>query len=256
MPSKVQLKRSAVPGKVPTTAQIDLAELAVNTRDGKLYMKRDNGNGTFTIIEVGAVVSVAGKVGAVTLAKADVGLGNVDNTSDAAKPVSTAQQTALNAKANTTDVNTALAGKVDTTRQVATGTGLTGGGALSANRTIAADIATEAEAQAGQAAGKLMDALRVEQHMLANALGWGQTWQAVVRAANTIYTNDTSRPIMVSLGLSSSTARYVQVSPDGLSWINVGYTQSLYAAAQFVVPVGWRYRINGSGTVGWWSELR
>lgn len=32
--------------------------------------------------------------------KADVGLGNVDNTSDANKPVSTAQQTALNLKAN------------------------------------------------------------------------------------------------------------------------------------------------------------
>lgn len=34
------------------------------------------------------------------LAKADVGLGSVDNTSDAGKPVSTAQQTALNLKAN------------------------------------------------------------------------------------------------------------------------------------------------------------
>jgi hypothetical protein len=32
--------------------------------------------------------------------KADVGLGNVDNTSDSNKPVSTAQQTALNLKAN------------------------------------------------------------------------------------------------------------------------------------------------------------
>lgn len=35
-----------------------------------------------------------------TLAKADVGLSAVDNTSDAGKPVSTAQQTALNLKAN------------------------------------------------------------------------------------------------------------------------------------------------------------
>lgn len=48
-----------------------------------------------------AVTSVAGRTGAVVLAKADVGLGNVDNTTDAAKPVSTATQTALNAKANT-----------------------------------------------------------------------------------------------------------------------------------------------------------
>lgn len=35
-----------------------------------------------------------------SVTKADVGLGNVDNTSDANKPVSTAQQTALNQKAN------------------------------------------------------------------------------------------------------------------------------------------------------------
>jgi len=37
-----------------------------------------------------------------TMNKAAVGLSNVDNTADSAKPVSTAQQTALNAKANTT----------------------------------------------------------------------------------------------------------------------------------------------------------
>jgi hypothetical protein len=43
------------------------------------------------------VQSVAGKVGSVTLVKADVGLGNVDNTSDINKPVSTAQNTAINA---------------------------------------------------------------------------------------------------------------------------------------------------------------
>lgn len=45
-----------------------------------------------------AVTSVAGRTGAVVLAKADVGLPNVDNTSDAAKPVSNATQTALNNK--------------------------------------------------------------------------------------------------------------------------------------------------------------
>lgn len=44
------------------------------------------------------VQSVAGKTGAVTLAKADVGLGNVDNTSDASKPISTAMQAALDGK--------------------------------------------------------------------------------------------------------------------------------------------------------------
>jgi hypothetical protein len=47
------------------------------------------------------VQSVASKTGAVTLVKGDVGLGNVDNTADADKPVSTATQTALNAKQDT-----------------------------------------------------------------------------------------------------------------------------------------------------------
>lgn len=46
------------------------------------------------------VVSVAGKKGAVTLVKWDVGLWNVDNTSDADKPISNATQTALNLKAD------------------------------------------------------------------------------------------------------------------------------------------------------------
>lgn len=53
------------------------------------------------------VQSVAGRTGAVTLAKADVGLSNVDNTSDSDKPISTATQTALNGKANTSHTHVA-----------------------------------------------------------------------------------------------------------------------------------------------------
>lgn len=46
-----------------------------------------------------AVASVAGRTGAIVLAKADVGLSNVDNTSDLNKPVPTAVTTALDGKA-------------------------------------------------------------------------------------------------------------------------------------------------------------
>ena len=53
---------------------------------------------------VAPVQSVADKTGAVTLTKADVGLGNVDNTSDANKPISAATQTALNGKLDKTEV--------------------------------------------------------------------------------------------------------------------------------------------------------
>lgn len=55
---------------------------------------------------VGAVTSVASRTGDVTLAKTDVGLGNVDNTSDANKPISSATQTALDGKADTTHSHT------------------------------------------------------------------------------------------------------------------------------------------------------
>ncbi len=52
----------------------------------------------------GGVSDVNGRTGSVTLAKADVGLANVNNTTDAAKPISTATQNALNAKADDTQV--------------------------------------------------------------------------------------------------------------------------------------------------------
>jgi hypothetical protein len=53
---------------------------------------------------VAPVQSVNGQTGAVTLTKADVGLGNVDNTSDANKPISTATQAALDLKVSDADV--------------------------------------------------------------------------------------------------------------------------------------------------------
>lgn len=59
-----------------------------------------NGDAWEKVDNTDAVSSVAGKVGHVTLNKGDVGLANVDNTSDADKPVSSAQQEALNLKAN------------------------------------------------------------------------------------------------------------------------------------------------------------
>lgn len=60
-------------------------------------------SGISTGAEVNAVDSVFGRTGAVTAqsgdyTKSDVGLANVDNTSDADKPISTATQTALDAK--------------------------------------------------------------------------------------------------------------------------------------------------------------
>lgn len=63
-----------------------------------------------------SVTSVAGRTGDVTLTKGDVGLGNVDNTADASKPVSTLQAAADTAVANAaaTALASGLAGKAET----------------------------------------------------------------------------------------------------------------------------------------------
>ena len=51
--SSIRLKRSAVPGKVPSVDQLQLGEVAVNTHDGRMFFKRDQ-NGNAVIRELGA----------------------------------------------------------------------------------------------------------------------------------------------------------------------------------------------------------
>lgn len=89
MANTIILKRSSVAAKVPLATDLQVGELAINLADQKLFSKNASG----TVIEIGgAVSSVAGKTGAVTLVKGDVGLGSVDNTADAAKNVLSASK--------------------------------------------------------------------------------------------------------------------------------------------------------------------
>lgn len=53
MANTVKLRRSATPGAIPTTAQIALGEVAINTYDGKVFLKKDDG--TESIVEVGGI---------------------------------------------------------------------------------------------------------------------------------------------------------------------------------------------------------
>ncbi|UOK18351.1 minor tail protein [Arthrobacter phage BruhMoment] len=80
-------------------------DIAIRTDNQKSFILSTDSPGTLAdwkeLTASGAVLSVAGRTGTVVLTKTDVGLSNVDNTSDVNKPVSTAQQTALNAKENT-----------------------------------------------------------------------------------------------------------------------------------------------------------
>ena len=56
MTQTVQLKRSATSGSIPSTSDLALGELAINTYDGKAYIKKSVG-GTESIVEVGADTS-------------------------------------------------------------------------------------------------------------------------------------------------------------------------------------------------------
>jgi hypothetical protein len=47
-----KIRRSAVPGKAPTTQELELGEIAVNTADGRLFVKK-NRDGLESIVEVG-----------------------------------------------------------------------------------------------------------------------------------------------------------------------------------------------------------
>jgi len=103
-----------------TTSQVQPGDLAVRTDGAGTYILTATdpsilGNWTRLNAPTDAVTSVNGHTGTVALTATDVGadpagaaaavtkttlgLGNVDNTADTDKPVSTAQQTALNAKA-------------------------------------------------------------------------------------------------------------------------------------------------------------
>ena len=51
MANVIKVKRSAVAGKIPATTDLQLGELAINTFDGKLFIKKNDG--TESIVELG-----------------------------------------------------------------------------------------------------------------------------------------------------------------------------------------------------------
>jgi hypothetical protein len=90
------------------------------------------------------VTSVNSQTGAVVLGASDVGLGNVDNTSDLNKPISTATQTALNGKLGST-ANAVSASRWNTARTITLGTDLSGSVSIdgSSNVTLNATVADD-----------------------------------------------------------------------------------------------------------------
>jgi len=80
MALKIELKRSAVPGKVPSVADLQLGEVAINTYDGKVFLKQDNG--TQTIIQL-ASLSSSGSIASASYAAYAANAGYATNAGHA-----------------------------------------------------------------------------------------------------------------------------------------------------------------------------
>jgi hypothetical protein len=57
MANTIKVKRSSVAGKVPTTGDLELGEIAINTYDGKMYFEKNDG--TASVVQVGDVTGAA-----------------------------------------------------------------------------------------------------------------------------------------------------------------------------------------------------
>lgn len=90
-----------------------LGDYAIVGGTDTVWLWDDETNSWLNSTEQGIVISVNGRTGEVILTKTDVGLSNVDNTSDVNKPVSTAQQAALDNKADRKRITLAEAEALD-----------------------------------------------------------------------------------------------------------------------------------------------
>jgi hypothetical protein len=57
MANKIQIKRSSTAGKAPVAADLDAGEFAINTNDGKLFLKKDDT--TIVDVLVGRTITLA-----------------------------------------------------------------------------------------------------------------------------------------------------------------------------------------------------
>ncbi len=59
--TNIKLRRSATAGAIPTTSNLDLGELALNTYDGKLYAKTTEGSAS-EVVQVGSATDSYHKI--------------------------------------------------------------------------------------------------------------------------------------------------------------------------------------------------
>lgn len=176
---------------------------------------------------------------------------------DEPQSLTPAQRTQARANIGAADASTAALAA----RSIFAGNALTGGGNFTQDRTIHADIASQAEAQAGATNLKVMTPLRTAQALAASSIGYGQSWvvagSGISRAPNTTYQNTTGRPIMVSLSVGTNGNGTVLCGASSGAMATI-YTNNDWDRVpfNFIVPPGHYYRFNTGDAVWYWSELR
>ena len=119
MAQTIKLKRSATQNAVPSTSSLALGELAINTYDGKLFIKK-NVSGTESIVTIGEVG--AGSIGPTELASTAVTAGSYGSTS--AIPVITIDADGRITSASTATISGLSADSVTATEIAANAVGI------------------------------------------------------------------------------------------------------------------------------------
>jgi len=102
-----------------------------------------------------------------------------------------------------------------------------------------------------------------------DAISTGQTWQSPTRAIDTLYTNSTTKPIVVAITVTigNSLAQAATIDIDGVSLGRLGCSNGNPSGgnnryqSQFYVKPGSTYKfttVAGNGAIGitGWAELR
>jgi len=79
MAQVVKLKRTAVEGKVPSTSNLELGELAINTYDGRIFFEKDNGASSIEQI-VTTNSQTTGSINIIGNVTASIFFGNIQST--------------------------------------------------------------------------------------------------------------------------------------------------------------------------------
>ena len=175
--------------------------------------------------------------------------------------VTSAIQTQINT------VNSAVSGKVPTSRTVSAGAGISGGGALTGNITINHSD-TSGQASVNNTGLNFIQDVTLDTYGHVTGLttasappdtsvGVGQTWQNLTssRSIDVWYHNNTGRTIYYYVQQDGGT-QTVSTSANGANAVRVSSANSgQWSGAAVPVPNGSYYRAGGNGN-HYWSELR